>query len=269
MTPASDDMPVVLKYVLLGVCLLLGLPLVAALVWAEPVMSFVVLGCIVGGILLFKFVLKKYFSIHIVRWIPFFLWLFLTVLIGFMIYSLLNGDLTFKEMFSWGGRHSGGIFMLLLAWLIMTGLSFKKIPAGRPVGNALEAEQHEIDELYEKAFTQNDFDALCELVRNFYEGKNQKFFKKSPLQAAKVFEGAQRLVQIAEKGEEKTPELEDYYWLGLMYEMGFSGAPDFLKAIEYYDKALTTQKCWTQDVDDFRRLCKKVKHRLTTLQSRH
>ena len=55
--PHTNDMPVILKYVLIGALLLFGLPIVAAIVFAEPVMSFVVLGCITGSILLFKFIL--------------------------------------------------------------------------------------------------------------------------------------------------------------------------------------------------------------------
>ena len=176
----------------------------------------------------------------------------------------------FKEMLSWGkghGKSSMSVFVLPLLWLVMTGIAFKKAPTGRSAKNALEAEQHEIDELYDKAFLQNDFEALCELVNNFYEGENQKFFQKSPIQAAKVFEGAQRLVQLVEEGHEKQPELEDYYWLGLMYEMGFACPPDPVKAIEYYTKALATQECWDGDPENFHRLCKKVQQRMTNLQN--
>lgn len=269
MAHTSDDMPVALKYALIGLLLILGLPIVAGIIFAEPVISCIVLGCTAGGIFLFKFILKKYFSIHIRSWVSFSLWLFLTVLIGFIIYSLFSGELTFKEMLSWGkghGKASMSVFVLPLLWLVMTGITFTKTPAGRPAKNALEAEQHEIDELYDKAFLQNDFEALCELVNNFYEGENQKFFQKSPIQAAKVFEGAKRLVQLVEEDHEKQPELEDYYWLGLMYETGFACPPDFVKAIEYYTKALATTTCWDGDPKAFQHLCKQVQERLAHLQ---
>lgn len=226
---------------------------------------------IISGIWLITFLFKKIFRLHIRSWFSFALWFFLTILMGVIICSLFNGELAFKEMLSWGGRSvpssRGRILILPIAWIVLFGLAFQKSPAGRPAKNALEAEQNTIDELYDKAFMQNDFDALCELVNSFCEGDNQKFFQKSPIQATKVFEGAQHLVQLVEEGNEKQPELEDYYWLGLMYETGFAYPPDPLKAIEYYTKALSTKTCWDRDPDNFKNLCKKVQKRIEHLRT--
>ncbi len=262
----NSSAPKYLTYPLIIILTVLVLFIVLALVVAEPLISLSVLtglGCFLWGL---KIVLKKNFGIHIRSWFHFSLWLFLTILIGFLIYSLCTGDLSFKEMFSWGGRKkSPGVLILPIAWLIMLGCAFQKAPANRPAKNALQAEQHEIDDLYEKAFSKNDFDALCELVNTFYEGENQEFFQKSPVQAAKVFEGAQRLVQLVEEEQDKKPELEDYYWLGLMYEIGFACPPDLPKAQEYYTKALSTTACWDGDPENFRRLCKEVQQRLENL----
>ncbi len=270
----SEKQTDVIMYIALAILALLALPI--ALVLIIGVVHdfgigtlFAGLVGVVGAIWLIKFSFERIFRLYIRSWFSFVLWLFLTVLIGFIIYFLLNGDLTFKEMLSWGGRGpgSGGGFLILpLAWIILFGLSFQKPPTGRPAKNALQAEQNEIDELYEQAFNNNDFSALCELVNTFVEGENQKFFKKSPVQAAKVFEGAQRLVQIVEEGREKQPELEDYYWLGLMYEIGFACPPDPAKAVEYYTRALATKECWDGDPENFHRLCKQVKQRLVRLQ---
>ena len=57
MAHTSDDMPVALKYALIGLLLILGLPIVAGIIFAEPVISCIVLGCTAGGIFLFKFIL--------------------------------------------------------------------------------------------------------------------------------------------------------------------------------------------------------------------
>lgn len=226
---------------------------------------------VIGGIWLVKFSFEKIFHLYIRSWFSFSLWLFLTILICFLLYSLCNGDLSFKEMLSWGGRRvpssGGGVLVLPIAWIIMFGLAFQKSPTGRPAKNALQAQQNEIDELYEQAFEKKDFNALCELVNTFVEGENQKFFKNSPVQAAKVFEGAQRLVQLVEAGQEKQPELEDYYWLGLMYETGFACPPNPARAEECYIKALATKTCWDGDPKNFHRQSQQIKQRLVRLQN--
>ncbi len=264
----------VIKYIAIAILALLALPIVLALMLGvvhEFGMVALLVGLIgvVGGVWLIKFSFEKFFHLYIRSWVSFSLWFFLTVLIGFIVFSLLNEDLSFKEMRSWGVRgpgSGGGVLILPFAWITMFGISFQKAPASRRAKNALQAEQNEIDELYDQAFYKNDFNALCDLVNMFYEGENQKFFQKSPLQAAKVFEGAQRLVKMVEEGHEKQPELEDYYWLGLMYETGFACPPDPLKAIEYYTKALSTKECWDGDPNHFKNLCKTVQGRIANLQ---
>ena len=263
-------------YLALTVLAILAIPIMLVILWGiahDFGIGILLAGLagVIGGIWLIKFAFERFFRLYIRSWFSFGLWLFLTILICFLLYSLCKGDVSFKEMLSWGGRRvpsSGGwVLGLPFAWIILFGLAFQKSPTGRPAKNALQAQQNEIDELYEQAFGKNDFNALCELVNTFVEGEDQKFFKKSPVQAAKVFEGAQRLVQIVEEGREKQPELEDYYWLGLMYETGFACPPDSIKAIEYYTKALSTKTCWDGDPKNFHKLCKQVKQKLVRLQN--
>lgn len=99
----------------------------------------------IGGIWLIKFAFERFFRLYIRSWFSFGLWLFLTILICFLLYSLCNGDLSFKEMLSWGGRRvpssGGGVLVLPFAWIILFGLAFQKLPTGRPAKNALQANQ--------------------------------------------------------------------------------------------------------------------------------
>ncbi len=128
---------------------------------------------------------------------------------------------------------------------------------------------NEIDDLYEQAFFQNDDDALWKLVCRYKEGKENAFFKNHKNQAYEVFKGHQRWLQLAElegKDSEYGPVLEDYYWLGRMYEEGFVGDPDFAQAKSYYEKALDTTTCNCGRRRHYWALCQEIKRRLDYLE---
>lgn len=123
--------------------------------------------------------------------------------------------------------------------------------------------QHEI---YLRDAMNGDFSALCELVNEYMEGMNKKYFNKYPQHAVDVFNAAEKLVVIVESHNgEKNPELEDYYWLGMMYEEGFGTEKNIDKAREYYHKALTTTECWCGDPECFKLQRAKIEQRLKFL----
>lgn len=120
--------------------------------------------------------------------------------------------------------------------------------------------------LAEEAFQSDDFGSLCELVNTYYEGEDAKRFDAHPEEKPIVFAAAKKLVSIVESPENnsKSPEFEDYYWLGLMYEEGFGTLQDKDMAVEYFKKALTTRKCWDGDAESYQVLVSKVKNKLQT-----
>ena len=128
------------------------------------------------------------------------------------------------------------------------------------------ANLEEIDEWYRLAFKKNDTDALLDLVELYSEGDCKQFFDKHPKQAKEVFEAALRWVELVEtKQIDKEAEFEDYYYLALMYEEGFSVVPNLELAAQYYQKALSTSSCWTGNPEYYKTLRQKVQQRLTNL----
>ena len=123
--------------------------------------------------------------------------------------------------------------------------------------------QHEINL---REAMNGDFSALCELVNEYMAGEDKKYFKKYPQHAVDVFNAAKKLVEIVEsRNGEKNPELEDYYWLGMMYEEGFGTEKNLDKAREYYQKALTTTECWCGDAECYQSQRAEIEQRLKTL----
>ena len=97
-------------------------------------------------------------------------------------------------------------------------------------------------EKLKNAAMSGDFEALCELVNNYNQGHyNKAYYATHPQHAADIFHAAEKLVEIVSSSSStKEPELEDFYWLGLMYEEGFGTEKNKTKALEYFNKALTT-----------------------------
>ncbi len=128
----------------------------------------------------------------------------------------------------------------------------------------------QLDELCRRAFKKNDPDALFELVQLYEEGENKSFLEKHPKQARCVFNAALRLVELVETNqlEGKPPQLEDYYYLGLMYEEGFTCHPNVKQAIAYYQQALATTACWDANPNHYRQKRAQVEKRLAALLQR-
>ena len=114
-----------------------------------------------------------------------------------------------------------------------------------------------------------DMDSVFNLVMSYEAGENKEFFDRYPEQAKKVFEAALywlELVETNQVDEVKKPELEDYYYVGLMYEEGFSVMPNLEMAIGYYKKALTTSACWDGNPKHYQKLRKQVEERMAKLE---
>lgn len=123
--------------------------------------------------------------------------------------------------------------------------------------------QSKVHEENLNAALNGDFAALCELVNEYMEGQDKKYFEKYPDHAVDVFHGAEKLVEIVESNpEQKAPEFEDYYWLGLMYEEGFGTQKDITKAVEYFNKALNTETCWCGDEEHYESMAATVRRKL-------
>ncbi len=128
----------------------------------------------------------------------------------------------------------------------------------------------QLENLCRRAFKKNDLDALFDLVELYAAGANASFLEKHPKQARCVFEAAHRLLELVETNqiEDKPPQLEDYYYLGIMYEEGFSCQPNAQQAIAYYQRALSTTQCWDGDPQHYQKKRAEVAKRLAALQQK-
>ena len=101
-------------------------------------------------------------------------------------------------------------------------------------------------DLYREAFAHNDFDALQALAKEFACGGAVDYWQNNTDAKQKIAQGVKKLAEVVESGNApRKPELEDFYYAGLMYEQGFECEPDLDKALAYFEKALTTQTCWS------------------------
>lgn len=211
-------------------------------------------------------VCKKNFRLHIRSIEEFGSWKFFIFSLLFIIlsgggiaYLFIGSGETLKEFYSHVtfSRVAPGALGLLYSLLITMLCLFFDYEEIKSFGK----KQREIDELYEKGMAK---DMSCcsiwlnELMDSFCEGKDQDFFKEHPLQAAKVFEGAQRLE------EEGLLTAKGYYQLGLMYETGFACTPNSAKAMDCYKKAQTAGN--DTDYKHSIQLRKQAKKRLDNLQ---
>ena len=213
-------------------------------------------------------VCKKNFRLHIRSfedfgsWAPYF-WFFLgTLIMGWLFYLLIGGSENIETLFNSGttirSRCVGLIPGLWIAMLCLF-LSYEEIKPS-------EKKQQEIDAWHEQGFKKDPFSFvyLHKLMDAFKEGKDQAFFEKSPLHAAKIFEAAQYLEQLEETGKEfLTTKI--CYQLGMMYEIGFACPPNPAKAIACYKKAITAATL-DPNTRQARRYCKRARNRLENLQ---
>ena len=213
-------------------------------------------------------VCKKNFRLHIRpfedfgSWAPYF-WFFLaTLIMGWLSYELIIGNESVETLFNSGRTMRSRCAGLIPGfWIIMLSLflSYEEI-------NSSEKKQQEIDKWYEQGFKKDPFGFvyLHKLMDAFEEGKNQDFFEKFPLHAAKIFEAAQYLEQLEETGKELLTT-KICYQLGMMYETGFACPPNPAKAIACYKKAITAAT-WDPNTRQARRYCKRAQKRLENLQ---
>ena len=141
-----------------------------------------------------------------------------------------------------------------LIWLLLFGVLFSFLSTQK---NSLEqqnfqSQAHKKDEyetlcdLYREAVAHNDFDALQALAKEFACGGAADYWQNNTDAKQKIAQGVKKLAEVIESGNApREPELEDFYYAGLMYEQGFGCEPDLDKALAYFEKALTTQTCWS------------------------
>ena len=162
-------------------------------------------------------------------------------------------------------------FWLLLFWLFSLLFTFlqkkqKDIDVLEQAKNF--AEQDNIVELHKEAFVHNDFEALQQLAKEFHAGGATDYWKNNPDSRQKIAQAVKRLAEVVESGNApRKPELEDFYYVGLMYEQGFECEPDLNKAIEYFEKALTTRTCWSHLEDENAFLRTQVEKKLRQINS--
>lgn len=124
-------------------------------------------------------------------------------------------------------------------------------------------------DLYREAFAHNDFDALQALAKEYHAGAATDYWKENLEIRHKIAQGVKKLAEVVESGNApRKPELEDFYYMGLMYEQGgFECEPDLNKAIEYFEKALTTRTCWSHLEDENAFLRTQVEKELRQINS--
>lgn len=214
--------------------LFLALP-IALIVFPRLITLLVVLLCDLLYLLYALIAYKRDFRLHVTN-PPWQFWLgllFLTLATGGGIYMFVSGE-TLETLMK-VSRYSGGLGLFPGIWILALFFlfSFEEIKSS-------EEKQREIDEVYKKSFGEDPVQLayLTRLANIFREKDFQGFFPKHPAQAAKVFEGTQRLIKLMEEGKKKDTDLSYYYYqLGRMYETGFAAPPDPAKAKEYYTKA--------------------------------
>lgn len=127
-------------------------------------------------------------------------------------------------------------------------------------------EQDLIAQLHKEAFVHGDFESLQELAKQY--GGSKDYWEQDPPTAELVAQGVKRLAEVVETDESvREPELEDFYHAGLMYEEGFGCEPDLNKALEYFEKALDTETCWSHREEDNELLRAQVNKKLREINA--
>ncbi len=165
------------------------------------------------------------------------------------------------------------------AWLIWVVLfsvffSFLSIKKKTPEQPNFQSQVHKKDEyetlcdLYREAFAHNDFEALQALAKEFACGGAADYWQNNTDAKQKIAQGVKKLAEVVESGNApREPELEDFWYMGLMYEFCFECEPDLNKALEYFEKALTTKTCWSHLGDENKSLRIKVEKELRQINS--
>ena len=187
-------------------------------------------------------------------------YLFLFLAIGVVGINMLTG----KPIPVW-------FFWLLLFWLLSLFFSFlqkrqKDIYVLEQAKNF--AEQDNIVELHKEAFVHNDFDALQQLAKEFHAGGAIERWENNPDIRQKIAQSVKKLAEVVESDNApREPELEDFWYMGIMYEFGFECEPDLNKAMEYFEKARNTKTCWSHLEDENAALRAQVEKELRQLNS--
>ena len=166
------------------------------------------------------------------------------------------------------------------AWLIgvvlfsvfFSFLSIKKKTSEQPnfQSQAYKKDEYEtLCDLYREAFAHNDFEALQALAKEYHAGAATDYWKENLEIRHKIAQGVKKLAEVVESGNApRKPELEDFYYMGLMYEQGgFECEPDLDKALAYFEKALTTRTCWSHLEDENAFLRTQVEKKLRQINS--
>lgn len=164
-----------------------------------------------------------------------------------------------------------------LIWVVLFSvfLSFLSIKKKTPEQPNFQSQVHKKDEyetlcdLYREAFAHNDFEALQALAKGYHAGTATDYWKENLEIRQKIAQGVKKLAEIVESGKApRQPELEDFYYLGILYEKGgFECKPDLNKALEYFEKALTTKTCWSHLEDENTFLRAQVEKELRQINS--
>lgn len=164
-----------------------------------------------------------------------------------------------------------------LPWLLLFGVFFsfyrssqKKIQETQNLQmlSRKRDEYESLCDLYREAFAHNDFASLQQLAKEFLSGGAADYWKGNADAQQKIAQAVKRLAERVEAGNApREPELEDFYYMGLMYEQGFECEPDLNKAVAYLEKALDTETCWSHLENDNELLRAQVNKKLREINS--
>lgn len=164
-----------------------------------------------------------------------------------------------------------------LLWILLLGIFFslyrstqKKIQETQNIQmlSRKRDEYESLCDLYREAFAHNDFNSLQLLAKEFAGGGAADYWKGNSDAKQKIAQAVKRLAERVETGNApRKPELEDFYYMGLMYEQGFECEANLEKARSFFEKALKTTNCWSGIEEDNELLRAQVSKKIRDINS--
>ena len=189
-----------------------------------------------------------------IRRIAFFGFLLLTAIIVLLVYErLFKGDS--GPDFPRPGRAYG----LLLALWIGSGLSM--------VTKTDKYTLILLQEAYRRWKTSEDIEDLEDLLMCL-DTIQIKTLIKDRNRGAMLLEAQTAYIAALETGKHRPVSLEDYYWLGYLYEMGVGIEPNKQLAAATYEKALTCPRREDDGQKEYNSRRKEIERRLKQLKHR-
>ena len=185
---------------------------------------------------------------------------------------LLVGIVLISIQFFVGGSLPNGLIWILLFVLFLSFTTSANKRAAKQQDFQIQSRKREeyetLCDLYQEAFVHNDFESLQKLAKEYCAGNAADYWKDYPDIRQKIAQAIKKLAEVVESDNApREPELEDFWYMGLMYEFGFECEPDLNKAIESFEKALDTKTCWSHLGDENTSLRIKVEKELRQINS--